>query len=414
MKLPYFIPLASLAMMLQSCNNGGGTTDPGPGTEDTITKYDPVETRPPNTTYEPAFEGQTRTFGIKTRTPYTVTRLSSALSSPWGIAALPDGRLLITQRFGTMVIMSADGVIDKTISGLPEVNSEGQGGLLGVCVDNNYSANRFVYWAFSENVSGGTVTSVARGVMKDDESGFDDIRIIFRAEPSYAGTLHYGGRIIMDKENNLYLTTGERSDNPIREEAQNKHAALGKVLKFTRDGTPVNTNPYFGSFGGHEALYSYGHRNVQGIAIDPISGTIYESELGPRGGDEINIIMPDKNYGWPVITYGLEYSGAPIGAGITQASGMEQPLYYWDPVISPSGMIYYHNGNIPEWNGNLLIAGLNGSHIARIRLFDGKVAGEERLLDDLGERFRDVLLHPINGSVYTVTDGGRLYRIQAE
>lgn len=409
----YFLPLVLLSAL--SCSSGGGSDpDPAPDPEDTITKYDPVETRPPNTSYSPAFDGQTRTFGIKTTTPYSVDRLTSALANPWGIAELPDGRMIITQKAGTMVIVSTEGVIEKTITGLPAVNDAGQGGLLGICVDNEFHSNRFVYWAFAENIEGGTVTAVARGKLSTSETSMEEVSIIYRANPAYEGTLHYGGRVIMDKENNLLITTGERSDMVTRNEAQNKNSGLGKVIRIKRDGSYVESNPYFGTFEGHQAVYSYGHRNVQGIAIDPVTGMIFESELGPRGGDEINIIHPGKNYGWPVITYGLEYSGATIGAGITAAAGMEQPLYYWDPVVSPSGMLFYNGGNIPEWNGNLLIATLNGTHIVRLRLRDGKVAGEERLLSDLGERFRDVYLNKSNGSVYTVTDGGRLYRISAE
>jgi glucose/arabinose dehydrogenase len=206
------------------------------------------------------------------------------------------------------------------------------------------------------------------------------------------------------------VSTGERSDPETRPQAQSLQSGLGKVVRITTDGKPAAGNPFFNSSGARPELYSYGHRNVQGLALHPETGDVWDSEMGPRGGDEVNLIQAGKNFGWPIITYGLEYSGAKVGEGITQKEGMEQPVYYWDPVLSPSGMAFYSGAAIPEWKNNLFIGGLNSNHIARLVINNNKVVGEERLLANEGQRFRDVT-EGKDGALYAVTDGGRLYRI---
>src|SRR5699024_9860658 len=241
----------------------------------------------------------------------------------------------------------------------------------------DFENNKMVYWAFSEKSDKGNLTAVAKGKLADDEKSFEDTEVIFRATPAYDGDLHYGGRVIFDKEGNLFLSTGERSDLETRPQAQELNSALGKIIRITKDGDPVAGNPFEDNEDYMAEIWSYGHRNVQGLAWNPVTGDLWNSEFGPRGGDEINLIEPGKNYGWPVIGYGIEYSGEIIGEGITQKEGMEQPVYYWDPVLSPSGMTFYEGDNIPEWKNNLFVGGLNGNHIARLKIEDNKVTGEE-------------------------------------
>ena len=372
--------------------------------------YAPVETNKPNTDYKPAFAGQTRIAGVKTTTAYEGKMLADGLKSPWGIVTLPDGRFLITEKGGTMRIASNTGTLGAAITGLPAVNSGGQGGLLGVTIDPSFNTNRMVYWAFSENTSGGNLTAVAKGKLSTDEKTIENATVIYRATPAYNGTLHYGGRVLFDKNGNLFVSTGERSDKVTRPQAQDINSGLGKVIRITTDGKPASGNPFAGNANARPEIYSYGHRNVQSLAIHPETGDLWEGEFGPRGGDEINIIKPGKNYGWPTITYGIEYSGEKIGGAIQQQTGLEQPIYYWDPVVSPSGMTFYNGNAIPEWKNNLFIGALSGTHIVRLVIKNNKVVGEERLLADQGQRFRAVIQGK-DEALYAVTDGGRLYRI---
>lgn len=370
----------------------------------------PVETRKPNTDYKPAFEGQTRVQGMKTTTPYEGTVVTSSLTSPWGITSLPDGRFLVTQKKGTMVIVSQDGKVSDEITGLPAVNPKGQGGLLGLTLDPDFANNRLVYWCFSQALPDGNLTAVGKGRLADDEKTIENAKVIFQAVPAYNGTLHYGGRILFGKDGFLYVSTGERSDLATRPQAQQLNSDLGKVLRITKDGQPAPGNPFANQSGDRPEIWSYGHRNVQGLAWNPVTGDLWESEFGPLGGDEINIIKPGNNYGWPVITYSYEYSGKEIGQGITQKEGMEQPVYYWDPVLSPSGIVFCTSDNIPEWKNNLFVCGLSSQHIARLRIENNKVTGEEKILADEKQRFRDITQGK-DGNLYTVTDQGRLYRL---
>jgi glucose/arabinose dehydrogenase len=234
--------------------------------------------------------------------------------------------------------------------------------------------------------------------------------VIYRATPAYKGNLHYGGRVLIMSDGNLMISTGERSDKVTRPQAQSLNSGLGKVIRITKDGKPAPGNPFMGQAGARPELYSYGHRNVQGLAIDPVTGDVWEGEFGPRGGDEINHIKPGKNYGWPTITYGIEYSGEKVGEGIQQKEGLEQPAYYWDPSVSPSGMTFYSSDAMPEWKNNLFIGALSGMHILRLVIKDGKVVGEERLLANEYQRFRDITQGK-DGALYAITDQGRLYRI---
>lgn len=393
-----------------SKNNKDNENPPSPEPETPATGK-PVETNPPNSNYASAFSGQTRINSVVTATPYQGKVIASNLNAPWGITNLPDGRLLITEKSGTMRIATTSGTLGNAITGIPAVNSSGQGGLLGLCIDPQFTSNRMVYWVFSENVTGGTLTAVAKGKLSNDEKTIENATVIYRAIPAANSTLHYGGRILFDATGNLLVTTGERSNTDTRPFAQSVSAAIGKVLRITTTGAAAPGNPTFAGTGALSELYSIGHRNPQGLAIHPVTGDVWEGEFGPRGGDEINRIEPGKNYGWPTITYGIEYSGEPIGT--QQKTGLEQPVYYWDPVISPSGMTFYKGNRIPEWQNNLFIGALSGMHIARLVIVNNKVTGEERLLASENQRFRDIT-QGLDGALYAVTDGGRLYRIDKQ
>lgn len=408
--MKFILSLAIMIAVVVSCNRTGSSSNQTK-TSDT-TDNAPVESNEANTDYPPAFEGQTRATAAKTTTPYEGVIVTKSLTGPWGIVPLPDGRLLITENKGNMRIVDvANGQVNEAITGIPEVDDRGQGGLLGLTLDPNFSSNRMVYWVFSEKAAAGNHTAVAKGRLADDEKTIENAQIIYRAMPTYDGKAHYGGRIVFDNDGNLFVSTGERSDKEIREQSQDLKSTLGKILRITTDGQPVSGNPFEGQSGALPEIYSYGHRNPQGLDFHPETGELWSNEFGPLGGDELNIIKAGANYGWPVITYGIEYSGDEIGNPvIQQKEGMEQPVYYWDPVLSPSGMTFYTGNNIPEWKNNLFITGLNSNHIARIVIKDNKVVGEERILDNEEQRFRDITQGK-DGALYAVTDEGRLYKI---
>lgn len=367
-----------------------------------------VEKESPNTSYKPAFDGQTRVKATTTKTPFQYNVITEGLGKPWGIINLLDGRFLITEKTGFMNIVSADGKTFSPISGFPKVDSRGQGGMLDVVLDPQFSENRLIYFSFSEPFGKGNLTSVAKAKLSSDEKSVSEVKVIFRAEPSYDGRLHYGSRLAFDKDGNLFVSTGERSDKETRTLAQKTDNYLGKIVKITTDGKPATGNPFIGKAGFKPEIYAYGLRNPQGMVFDD-KGQLWELEMGPKGGDEINLIQAGKNYGWGDVTYGIEYIGIKVGKGISQKEGTEQPIYYWDPSVSPSGIDFY-KGNIDEWKGNLIIGCLGGEHIIRIVLENNKVVGEERLLESVKERFRDVL-SASDGNLYAITDSGKLYKI---
>ena len=403
------VPALLAAALVTACGNKKTETKIVANQPSTETKA-PVETESPNSDLKPAFAGQTRIAGVTTKTPYETKMLTDKLDRPWGIVALPDGRLLVTEKKGTMRIVSTTGSVSEKITGLPEVNDSGQGGLLGITIDPDFATNRMLYWTFSDKTKEGNLTAVAKGRLSSDESKVENATVIFRATPGHKGNLHYGGRILFDKQGYLVFSTGERSDLETRPQAQQLNSANGKVLRITTDGKAAPGNPFANTPNARPQIYSYGHRNVQGLAFHPETGDLWENEFGPLGGDELNLIQPGKNYGWPIITYGMEYSGDEIGTHIGQKEGLEQPVYYWDPVLSPSGMTFYNGTAIPEWKNNLFIGGLSSTHIARLVIENNKVVGEERLLKEENQRFRDIT-QGTDGALYTVTDGGRMYRI---
>lgn len=406
--LPVFI--SGLAFVTAFCTTDPQITGPSSNPPAGDTTVAPVETKAANTNYKPAFPGQTRIGGVKTTTPYSVTQLTADLKRPWGMVQLPDGRFIVTEKGGSMRIVSNTGSVGAELGGVPSVNSGGQGGLLGITIDPEFASNRMVYWTFSENTADGNLTAVAKGKLSADDKSIENATVIFRAYPAYKGTNHYGSRIVFDRTGHLFVSTGERSDLQTRVQSQDPKSGLGKVMRITKDGKPAEGNPYTDKSQGMPEVYTYGHRNVQSLAIHPETGELWEAEFGPRGGDELNRIQKGKNYGWPVITYGIEYGGPQIGEGLTQKEGMEQPVYYWDPVLSPGGMTFYSGDQIPEWKNNLFIGGLSSQHIARLVIKDNKVVGEERLLADQNQRFRDVI-QGNDGALYALTDGGRMYKI---
>lgn len=373
----------------------------------------PVETNPANTNYDPAFEGQTRIGSVVTETAWDFSIVTNQLTQPWGIASLPDGRLLITEKGGVMRIVTPAGDVSDAIDGIPDVNDGGQGGLLGLCIDPAFATNRMVYWVFSEAVTGGNITAVAKGKLSNDESTIEDADVIYRSTHPRSGQGHYGGRILFDPSGNLVVSMGDRQTSETPSLPQSVQSTVGKVVRITKDGDPAPGNPTFSGSGALPVLFTMGHRNPQGLALHPETGEVWLSEHGPRGGDEINRLQPGKNYGWPVITYGIEYGGSPVGAGIQQQDGMEQPVYYYDPVIAPSGMSFYAGNLVPEWENNLFVSSLSRTHIARLVICGNHVIGEERLLASEGQRFRDITQGE-DQALYAVTDGGRLYRITKE
>jgi len=366
----------------------------------------PLETRSPDGEGQvPAFAGQTRAPLRTAGVAFDVEVVAEGLEHPWAIEVLADGRMLVTERPGRLRVISPDGKLSRPVAGLPGVDAEDQGGLLELAVDPDFASNQTLYWTYAEPRDGGNGTALARGRLITDagDPRVEDVQVIFRQMPTLRSTKHFGSRIVFAPDGALFLTLGERSIPEGRVQAQDLGSHFGKIIRIHKDGSVPKDNPFVGRAGARPEIWSYGHRNIQSAALHPATGALWIVEHGPKGGDEINAPEPGKNYGWPVITYGIDYSGAPIGEGITAKEGMEQPLYYWDPVIAPSGMLFYTGDLFPAWKGSLFIGGLAGEHLARLTLQDKRVVGEERLLTDLGERIRDVVQGP-EGAIYVITD----------
>ena len=402
------IPLAAtvaFAALAAACGaSGQNAPTPQAGT--------PLETRPANGGGQtPAFAGQTRAPAVTTSVAMTHTVVASGLDHPWGLALLPDGRWLVTERSGKLSIIAPDGTKGAAIAGLPAVDARGQGGLLDVVVGPSFANDRMIYWSYAEPREGGNATSVARGALSADGSRVDNVQVIFRALPIYDGDKHFGSSLAFAPDGKLFVTLGERSDKPMRPQAQDLGSHMGKTIRINADGTVPSDNPFVGQAGALPEIWSLGHRNVQGIAIGA-DGKVWTVEHGTRGGDEVNLDQRGLNYGWPDAAYGVEYAGGTINAGATQKEGTEQPVYYWDPVIAPGGAALYSGTMFPAWQGNLLVAGLKEKHIARLVIQNDRVVGEERLLTDLGERIRDVAVGP-DGAVWAITDeaNGKLVRL---
>jgi glucose/arabinose dehydrogenase len=374
----------------------------------------PVETRPANAPdQKPAFEGQTRAPLKAAGVAYKIETVATGLDHPWDLAFLPDGTKLVTERAGRLRIVGKDGKLSEAVAGLPAIDARGQGGLLGVTVDPDFAKNGLIYWTFSEAGDGGNGTAAARGkLVQGPAPRVEGATVIWRQTPKLESTLHFGGRILFAKDGALFITTGERSILEGRMQAQRLDGTLGKVVRIKPDGSIPADNPFVGKAGVKPEIWSYGHRNLQAAAIDPATGQLWTVEHGAKGGDELNHPQAGKDYGWPTITYGEEYSGKPVGEGVTQKAGMEQPVYYWDPVIAPSGMAFYNAGLFPAWKGSLLVGSMRDKHVARLTLAGGKVVGEERLFAEVSQRIRDVKVGP-DGAVWLLTDeeNGQLLRV---
>jgi glucose/arabinose dehydrogenase len=363
----------------------------------------PLETRPPNgKDFKPAFPGQTRAPGLKSEFPIDVSVVAKGLNGAWAFEFLPDGRILVTERRGDLRIVGKDGTVSEPIKGLPKVYFEGQGGLLDVALDPQFASNRTIYWTYAEPREGGNGTALAKGVLSADDTAVEKVQVIFRQMPTFQSNLHFGSRIVFAPDGKLFVALGERSVPEARVHAQDLNSHFGKVVRLNPDGSVPEDNPFVGRSDAKPEIWSYGHRNIQAAALDS-EGKLWTIEHGPRGGDELNQPQAGLNYGWPVITYGIEYAGPKIGEGLTAREGLEQPVYYWDPVIAPSGMIFYDGEMFPEWKGNIFVGGLASMKLVRLELRDGKVVGEEWLLTDRGERIRDVKQGP-DGAIYVVTE----------
>jgi glucose/arabinose dehydrogenase len=339
-----------------------------------------------------------------------ITTVAGDLANPWAVAFLPDGRLLVTERPGRMRIVARDGQMSPPLAGVPGVRAGGQGGLHDVVLDRDFAANRTIYFCFAEAADGGGRTSMARARLIDGEApALENVQVIFRQEGPLSTGNHFGCRIAQARDGNLFLTLGDHFR--YRDEAQNLGNHLGKIVRVRPDGSVPPDNPFAKRAGAKPEIWSYGHRNSQGAAIHPQTGKLWMHEHGPRGGDEVNIAAAGKNYGWPVIGYGVDYSGARIHSG-TSREGMEQPVKYWVPSIAPSGMAFYTADLMPAWKGSLFVGALAGQILVRLELDGERVVREERLLGDLGERIRDVRQGP-DGALYLVTDGarGRILRL---
>lgn len=338
-----------------------------------------------------------------------VQTFASGLVNPWSLAFLPDGRMLVTERPGRMRIVTTEGQLSPPLKGVPDVWATGQGGLLDVITDKSFAQNKTIYFCFSERTSGGGRTAVARARLNDGGGRLDELKVIFRQDGPLSSGNHYGCRIVQANDGNLFVTLGEHFS--YRDEAQNLGNHLGKLIRIAPDGSVPADNPFVGRDDAKPEIWSYGHRNAQGLAINPVSGDLWETEHGPRGGDEVNIIGKAKNYGWPVIGYGIDYSGVKIHESPTK-DGMEQPVKYWVASISPSGMTFYSAKLFPKWAGSLFTGALTGKMLVRLSLNGGTVTGEEHLLQNLNERIRDVRQGP-DGALWLLTDNsaGRIMRV---
>lgn len=362
----------------------------------------PAETKQANAPDQrPAFAGQTRAAQPDKTPSLKKTVVADDLPHLWSMEFLPDGRMIVAAKEGAMYIVK-DGKAGPALEGVPKVASAGQGGLLDIALAPDFDSSKMIYFSFSEPRDGGNGTSVASAklVENGDKAVLEDTKVIFRQMPTYGGDKHFGSRLAFGPDNALYVTVGERSDRETRGQSQDISSGLGKVFRIDTDGKAFKGNPFIGQQNALPEIWSYGHRNIQSAAIDR-QGRLWTVEHGPKGGDELNLPKAGLNYGWPIITYGIEYSSSAVGEGMTAKDGMEQPVYYWDPVIGPSGMAYYDSDTIPEWKGSLIIGGLVSQGIVTLKIENDKVVSEGRF--PLEARIRDVKVDS-DGAVYAVTE----------
>src|SRR5688500_15869218 len=366
-----------------------------------------VDTRPPNGAGQtPAVAGQTDAPERKSNVAFDVVTVAEGLENPWGLAFLPNGKMLVTERPGRLRVVTADGKLSEPVTGLPAVDARGQGGLLDVAVDPSFASNNYIYWSYSEPGDGMNNTAVARGKFVDGATPrVDEVKVIYSQRPQLNSRAHFGSRLVFGRDGTLFITQGDRSNTEGRMQSQRMDGLIGKIVRINADGSIPRDNPFVGKEGVPPQIWSIGHRNIQAAALHPTTGELWEVEHGTRGGDELNIVRKGKDYGWPTIAYGIEYRGGRITGGITAQSGMEQPAYYWDPVIAPSGMAFYTGNLFPGWRGNLFIGGHATNDLVRLELNGERVVAEERLLTERRprERVRDVRQGP-DGALYLLAD----------
>ena len=383
-------------------------TDPAPVLEE----GKPIDRRPPEKADDkPAFPEQTRA-PYHASAPYNVTTLIDHLPAPWSLAFLPDGKILLTERLpGSLRILDKNGILSGPVAGVSELASPGAKdiGLLDVQLDPHFSTNHQIFLTFFDYIDNtNSNTCVARGRFDEAKAAMIDAKVIFRAQPAIPTKRlggKTGGRVAFGRDGSIFLSIGDRSDSPPWDVAQRLDTDLGKIVHITADGAPAPDNPFIGKPGVLPEIWAYGNRNPEGLAFDPATGHLWENEHGPRGGDELNIIERGKNYGWPVIVHGIDYPGKSIGEGITHKEGMEEPAYYWDPVIAPSGLAFYTGNLFPHWKGSLFVGGLRSMMLDRLTVKNDKVVAEEPLLVEMHARIRDVRVGP-DGAVYVLTDSG--------
>jgi glucose/arabinose dehydrogenase len=375
---------------------------------------EPVDPRPANNpSQKPAFAGQTDAPARQSNVAFDVVKIAEGLQNPWSLAFLPGGKMLVTERPGRLRVVTPDGKLSEPVAGLPELVAGGQGGLLDVVVDPSYARNNTVYVCYSQPKPNANNTAVARGRFVDGAAPrLEDVKTIYEQAPSLNSRLHFGCRLVFGRDGTLFIAQGDRSITEGRMQAQNLDSLIGKVVRINTDGSIPKDNPFVGKTGARPEIFSIGHRNIQAAALNPATGELWEVEHGTRGGDELNVVRKGKDYGWPTIAYGIEYRGGPITGGIQQKEGMEQPIYYWDPVIGPSGMAFYTGSLFPAWKGNLFVGGHETNDLVRLELNGEKVTGEERLLKERNERVRDVRQGP-DGALYLLIDAanGSLLKI---
>ena len=423
---PYLVPaLWACIVFIPAAVEAQNTVSPGPQSQAaptgaatavrssrSWTDGQPIENRPPEKSDDqPAFPEQTRA-PYHASAPFQITTLIDNLPAPWSLAFLPDGKILLTERLpGSIRILDTKGVLSEPVTGVAGLASPAAKdiGLLDVVLDRDFATNHQIFFTFYDFVDGtNSNTYVARARLDEAKCALSDVKVIFRAQPAMPSKRlggKSGGRIAIAPDGSLFVTIGDRSDSPPWDVAQRLDTDLGKIIHITAEGAPAPGNPFIGKQGVLPEIWAYGTRSQEGLAFDPRTGRLWETEHGPRGGDELNIIEKGKNYGWPVITHGIDYPGTAIGEGITHKEGMEEPIYYWDPVIAPSGLAFYSGNLFPEWWGSVFVGGLSGMMLDRLTIVNDKVVAEEPLLTDLHSRIRDVRAGP-DGAVYVLTDSG--------
>ncbi len=412
MKPHFILPLGTALAVAMLLGQTSSSQSPEPAAAPRRVEGQPIETRPPEKKDNaPAFPQQTRAPYHATA-PFQVTTLADSLHAPWSLAFLPGGKMLVTERLpGTIRILDGAGKLSPPLAGVASVAGKGAAdiGVLDVVLDPGYAANHRIFFSFYDFVDGTNGnTNVARAELDEAKQVLTDITVIFRAQPAIPSKRlggKTGGRIAFGRDGSLFMTTGDRSDSPPWDVAQKLDNHLGKVIHITPDGKPSPDNPFLRTPGALPEIWAYGVRSPEGLAFDPRTNRLWQIDHGPRGGDELNIIEKGKNYGWPVIVHGIDYPGTAIGSGQTHKEGMEEPIYYWDPVIAPSGLAFHTGDRFPQWRNSVFVGGLRGAMLDRLTIENDRVVAEEPLLTDLHARIRDVRVGP-DGAVYVLTDSG--------